>query len=113
MKKKIISGIIWIAITIFYVWLLGDTGRSIGANTKDAYENYVEYYANEYIGIEGFAEGITDAWSYNQFNDLEEEFKSSMIGIGVQTCAYVSVTIVLYHIAIYNNRNNDEKESKE
>ena len=100
MRRKVVCSAIWIALTIFYVWSLGDAGRSLGANTKDAYENYVEYYTGEYVGVEGFTEEVTDAWSYNYFNDLESEFKSSMIGIGVQTCIYMAATITLYHIVI-------------
>ena len=105
--------IAWIAITVFYVWSIGDTGRTLGANTKDAYENYVEYYTKEYIGTEGIAEAATDAWSYTQFNDLEQKFKSSMIGISVKTCVYMVATIALYHATIRKNESIKKEMSGE
>ena len=113
MKKKIIVGIIWIAVTIFYSWLLGDTGRAMGAQAKSAYENYVEYYTKEYIGAEGLAEAMTDTWRYSQFNDLEKEFKEDMIGIAVLTVLYVTVTLACYHIAFRKKIENDSKKSSE
>lgn len=113
MKKKVICLVVWIALTIFYVWSLGDAGRSFGAKTQSAYEDYVEYYTNEYNGLEGVIEGTTDAWSYNEFDNLESNFKSGFIGIAVQTVIYVGLTIVCYHFSFSNNKNDKAKKSSE
>jgi hypothetical protein len=47
MKKKIITLVVWLALTVLYVWNLGDSGRYIGSSTTWALEDYsqmmVEY----------------------------------------------------------------------
>lgn len=106
MRKRIIALVVWVILTVAYVWTIGDTGRSMGAQAKDAYESYVEYYTGEYIGVEGFAEGITDAWSYSYFNDLEQEFKSNMLAVSIETVVYIALTLTCYHIVFRKNKEN-------
>lgn len=99
MKKKIIPLCVWIAFTVLYVFLVMDTGRSDGANTNWAIEDYVEYYNKEYVGAKGLAEGATDAWSYSHFDDLEKQYKTSYAEIAGCTVVYFVVTIACYHYA--------------
>ena len=40
MKKKIITLVVWLALTVLYVWNLGDSGRYIGFTTTWALEDY-------------------------------------------------------------------------
>lgn len=105
MKNKIIILIVWLALSAIYVWIIGDTGRAMGAQTKDAYEKYVEYYTKEYIGADGLAEGAADAWSYSYFNDLGSKFKFGMLTVSIGTVIYIALTLIGYHIA-FNRKNN-------
>lgn len=110
MKRKVISLCIWSFFTVLYIFLVTDTGRSDGANTNSAIENYVEYYTEEYIGAEGAASMATNAWSYSHFDDLEEQFKTSYAGIAVSTVIYFVVTISCYHFAfVYKPKGKVEE----
>ena len=99
MKRKIISLCIWIAFTALYIFHVTDAGRSDGASANSAIENYVEYYTEEYAGIEGMADGMTNAWSHSEFDDLEKQFKTSYAAIAIGTVIYFVVSIACYHYA--------------
>lgn len=109
MKKKILSLVLWVAFTALYVFNMIDTGRAMGGKTNDAIEDYVEYYTDEYIGVDGMAKGATNAWSYSYFDDLSERFKTDYAGIAVATVIYLVVTICCYHFA-FIHKSKEEKE---
>lgn len=88
---------LWLIISVGYIWSTADIGRSLGANTNSAFEHYIENYTKEYAGAEGAAEALTDSWSYSYFNDLSKEFRSGYLGLGVTTVIYIAVTIGCYH----------------
>lgn len=99
MKRKIVVLCIWIFFTALYIFHVADTGRLDGAKTNSTIEDYVEYYTEEYVGVEGIAGGMTNAWSYSEFHDLEKQFKTSYTGVAVGTVIYFIITIVCYHFA--------------
>lgn len=105
--KKATILTVWLFLTVLYCWNLSDIGRSMGANTNSAIENYAEYYTQEYIGAEGAVEGIANAWSYSEFNNLSKKFKGDFMVVGITTVIYVVVTVAIYHFLVKKEKKMD------
>lgn len=111
MKKKIIVLLAWIALTAFYIWNLSDIGRSMGASTSSAIEDYTEMWV-EYQGKEKTAENTTEAmyeaWHYSNSDNLEDKFKGDFAVIGATTTVYIMISILCYHLAFTKTSNNSK-----
>lgn len=101
MKKKIITLVVWLALTVLYVWNLGDSGRYIGSSTTWALEDYSQMMV-EYGGTTTDAyhlgAAMGDMANYKMFCDLESKYKKNMIMAGVTTVIYILVTIKCYNV---------------
>ena len=107
-RNKIIAICAWVVLTVLYIWTVGDTGRAMGAQTKDAYESYVEYYTEEYVGATGAVDAMGNAFLYTEFNDLEEEFKTDMLTISIETVVYIVLTLMCYHVILKKNNSSGD-----
>lgn len=113
MKRKLIIFFIWLLFTVLYVFNFTDIGRSMGAQTNSAIENYVEYNIKEYTGAEGAADSIANSWSYSYFNDLEKSFKFDYKVISVTTVIYIIITISCYHLSFVKKENMKSSQNKQ
>lgn len=108
MVKKISLLVVWIAITVLYVWLCAETGRSDGVSTQDAIEDYsqmaVEYFNEEHADAEKVTNAFVDSWSYSYFDNLGKRYSTNYGTIAGQTVAYVVITILCYHFAFIHKK---------
>lgn len=56
--------------------------------------------------MEGLVDASVNSWLYDEFHNLEHEFKSGMIATAIQTVIYIGATIFCYHIAFNLKENN-------
>lgn len=109
-KRKIICVIVCAAMTVLYIWLIGDSGRHMGVKANDAVEDYGTLLYETKIKereatIEDSADlivsGSTDSWRYNTYDNLEELYKTDMIQIAGVTAIYFVVLLVCYHLSFH------------
>lgn len=117
--KKIIIFIVWIGITFLYCWNMADTGRSMGALTNSALENYAEMiteYGGTTTDIEHMGGAIADMWIYKSMHNLSDTFKFDFKIISVTTVIYMVISIICYHFAFnskkLSNKIDENDESK-
>ena len=111
--KKIIILVIWIGITFLYCWNMADIGRSMGALTNLALENYAEMmteYSGTTTDIEHIGGAIGDMWIYKNMHDLSDTFKSDFKVISVTTVIYVIASIFCYHFAFHTDKKEYSKK---
>lgn len=102
MKRKFIILIVWLFLTGLYCWNLLETGKSMGATTTSAIEDYTEMWI-KYQGKDETAENVTgalyEAWHYSNSDNLEEKYKGYLMAVGVTSVIYVVITVLCYHLA--------------
>lgn len=95
MKKKIICLVIWIILSILYIWNSGDSGRSSGGMINSAIEQYATPKWQEHSEDDWF-----DKKTYMEYySNLDSDFKFKGIIDSLITVIYVSSTLGCYHIA--------------
>lgn len=109
--KRIITIIIWIALTIFYVWNFADLGREKGYDTTSAIEFHLKAYnenlASVFAGEAQFQRDLNDFLSgamYSQFHDLSKEYKETDYFVVILTVIYIIASIICYDIIFIQPR---------
>jgi hypothetical protein len=112
MKRKVISIIVWLLITVGYIASIRDFGRSVGANIMSAYEYYAEVYGAQNfdtstltsMGEAGTKVGnaMADTSIYYQFHNLETKLKGSYTELAIITVIYVIISNFCLYLCIKN-----------
>lgn len=113
--KRIIAFIIWLALTVFYVWLCADMFKSMAHDVLDRIDSSVQSYASydnfckendKDISYEEWTAGSFSVNPLDHFGGLEASWKFDGILIGIFNVIYFAVTIGCYHYTIVRYSDN-------
>ncbi len=124
--SKVICIFLWVLLTIFYLYLLGDTGRAIGAQSDrsvDLRDEYITKERTDYMTDNGAGKEVTDALNESLSNiddawdkgmieqhSMEKIFKTQLSFIGYYNVFYIALTLLLYHFAFRTKEKTDGKD---
>ena len=108
--KRRMAVVVWVAITVIYIFLIRDSGRSMGAQANSTIENYVEYSLDDYFGGKGLANAAANAFMYTRFNDLEKEYETTMTVNATITVIYVVITYFCFSAITYKKIEQKDGE---
>ena len=89
--KKIISGIIYVIYSVFYIRAWSTTGRWLGDEILDLITESAKINTDT-------VEGAVDAYTFTGIHHLGQFVAMKFLGLSFLTVILILLTVVLYHI---------------
>lgn len=113
--KKVVCIVVWVLLTVFYIFLYRDDGRAMGAQSDTAIERWDEYRLKN--ALDAYSEVYFTADDYDneelaqQLNDLLNENQRALDGYGLgsyklelidkKTMTGIAIYNVIYFVSSY------------